>query len=199
MNRQEGLELVMVSICFLVSRKRLARVLIKIYLFEEFGKSVNFILNFTFDNLWHSASAEFETQLQSDLFTKLSWTHIRHLLRVSDSAARDWYITEATSNSWSVRILDRNIATQYYQRRLASQIQEPVIEEMEKASSLFQKDTFEFVKNPSMLEFLNLPREVGLTESNIETAIINNLHQFLLELGKGFAFVERQKLIRTET
>jgi predicted nuclease of restriction endonuclease-like (RecB) superfamily len=169
-----------------------------------------FYLTFPFENLWHpvsaesapekwhSVSAEFENELQSALFTKLSWTHIRHLLRVTDPEAREWYIKESVSNVWSVRTLDRNISTQYFQRLLASQVKAPVVQEMEEKSANHQKNKLEFIKNPAMLEFLNIPRQASLTESKIESAIIDNLHHFLLELGKGFAFVERQKLIRTE-
>jgi predicted nuclease of restriction endonuclease-like (RecB) superfamily len=148
---------------------------------------------------WHLVSAEFKNDIQRMLFTKLSWTHIRHLLRVSDPTAREWYIKEAADCNWSTRTLDRNIASQYYQRLLASQVKRPVVEEMEKKTVSFQNEKLEFIKNPSMLEFLNLPTGASLTESKIEAAIIDNLHHFLLELGKGFAFVERQKLIRTQT
>lgn len=132
------------------------------------------------------------------LFTKLSWTHIRHLLRVADPAAREYYIRETAANAWSTRTLDRNISTQYYQRLLASQVKEPVIQEMKEKTAPLQNERLEFIKNPSVLEFLNLPTQPSFTETQIETAIIENLHHFLLELGKGFAFVERQKLIRTE-
>jgi predicted nuclease of restriction endonuclease-like (RecB) superfamily len=112
--------------------------------------------------------------------------------------AREYYIKETAANAWSVRTLDRNIASQYYQRLLASQVKEPVVQEMEAKTAVFQKNKLEFIKNPSVLEFLNLPMHSSMTESKIETAIIDNLHHFLLELGKGFAFVERQKLIRTD-
>lgn len=145
-----------------------------------------------------AASPESEREILRVLFTRLSWTHIRHLLRVSDPSAREYYIRETAANAWSTRTLDRNISTQYYQRLLASQVKEPVVREMEEKTATFQNEKLEFIKNPSVLEFLNLPTQIGLTESKIETAIINNLHHFLLELGKGFAFVERQKLIRTE-
>ena len=147
---------------------------------------------------WDSVSPELKNGLSKIVFTKLSWTHIRHLLRVSNPVARDWYIKETAANNWATRTLERNIATQYYQRLLSSQLKEPVIKEMKEKTAGFQNEKLEFIKNPSVLEFLNLPRHSGLTESKIETAIINNLHKFLLELGKGFAFVERQKLIRTE-
>ncbi|MDT8392119.1 MAG: PDDEXK nuclease domain-containing protein [Lentisphaeria bacterium] len=129
----------------------------------------------------------------------LSWSHFKAIMRVSDPAAREYYIREAAANQWSVRTLDRNIATQYFQRLLASQVKEPVIREMEEKTAPFRKEKLEFIKNPSVLEFLNLPSHPSFTETQIETAIIDNLHQFLLELGRGFAFVERQKLIRTET
>ena len=145
-----------------------------------------------------AVSPKLKNGLQNIIFTKLSWTHIRHLLRVSDPVARDWYIKETADNNWSTRTLERNIATQYYQRLLSSQIKEPVVAEMKEKTAGFQNEKLEFIKNPSVLEFLNLPGQSGLTESKIETAIIDNLHHFLLELGKGFAFVERQKLIRTE-
>lgn len=133
------------------------------------------------------------------VFSRLSWTHIRHLLRVSDSDARSYYINETVENSWSTRTLDRNIASQYYQRLLASQVKEPVVREMEEKTAVLQNEKLDFIKNPSVLEFLNLPAQTSFTETQIETAIIDNLHHFLLELGKGYAFVERQKLIRTET
>lgn len=145
-----------------------------------------------------AVNPESERNVLRILFTRLSWTHIRHLLRVSDPAAREYYIREAAANAWSTRTLDRNISTQYYQRLLASQVKEPVVREMEEKTASLQRDKLEFIKNPTVLEFLNLPVQAGLTESKIETAIINNLRNFLLELGKGFAFVERQKLIRTE-
>jgi predicted nuclease of restriction endonuclease-like (RecB) superfamily len=132
------------------------------------------------------------------LFTRLSWTHIRHLLRVSDSKARDYYIKETAENNWSTRTLERNISSQYYERLLASQVKEPVIAEMKEKTAAFQQNKYEFIKNPSVLEFLNLPGNLSHTESQIEKAIIDNLQHFLLELGKGYAFVERQKLIRTD-
>jgi predicted nuclease of restriction endonuclease-like (RecB) superfamily len=169
-----------------------------------------FYLTFPFKNLWHSQgagtanekwhslSAEFDNELQYNLFTRLSWSHIRQLLRLSDENARAWYIKESAENNWKVRTLERNISSQYYQRLLSSQIKEPVIEEMKEKTARFQQDKYEFIKNPSVLEFLNLPRNLSHTENQLEKAIISNLQQFLLELGKGYAFVERQKLIRTE-
>ena len=129
---------------------------------------------------------------------RLSWTHYRTIMRVDSEAARRWYLREAAENQWSSRTLDRNIATQYYERLLMSQKKEPVVQEMREKTIDYQRDKFEFIKNPAVLEFLNLPNNLGYTESSLEKAIIDNLQQFILELGKGYAFVERQKLIRTE-
>jgi predicted nuclease of restriction endonuclease-like (RecB) superfamily len=133
------------------------------------------------------------------LSVKLSWSHFERLIRVENEQARNYYLKEAAKQNWSVRTLDRNISTQYYHRLLSSQIKEPVIMEMQEKSKDLQADKFEFIKNPSVLEFLNLPSNIGYTERELEKALIDNLQKFLLELGKGYAFVEHQQLIRTET
>lgn len=99
---------------------------------------------------------------------------------------------------WSVRTLDRNINTQYYERMLLSQVKEPVEQEMKEKTADFQRDKLEFIKNPTVLEFLGLPSNKGYQEKDLEQAILDNLSEFLLEMGKGFAFVARQQLIRTE-
>ncbi len=119
-------------------------------------------------------------------------------MRLPDEKARFFYLKETSENNWSVRTLDRNISTLYYERLLASQIMEPVKEEMDKKTFQFQNDRLEFIKNPSVMEFLNLPNNMGYTELQLEEALISNLQKFILELGKGYAFVERQQLIRTE-
>jgi len=129
----------------------------------------------------------------------LSWTHYERLIRIENKEERDWYMKEAAQQSWSYRTLDRNISTLYYRRLLSSQIKEPVVQEMTEKTKGFQQDKFEFIKNPAVLEFLGLPNNAGYTESLLEQAIINDMQKFLLELGKGFAFVDRQQLIRTET
>jgi predicted nuclease of restriction endonuclease-like (RecB) superfamily len=121
-------------------------------------------------------------------------------MRVVDPKARAWYLREAAGQSWDVRTLDRNISTQYYERLLLSQIKKTsVIREMKIKTGKFQKNKLEFIKNPSIFEFLGLPGNTGYSEAVIEEAIINHLQLFILELGKGFAFVERQQLVRTET
>jgi predicted nuclease of restriction endonuclease-like (RecB) superfamily len=106
---------------------------------------------------------------------------------------------EAAAQMWSYRTLDRNISTQYYERLLLSQVKDGVEKEMKQKTAVFQSDKLEFIKNPTVLEFLGLKNNKGYSESDLETAILNNLQNFLMELGKGFAFVERQQLIRTET
>lgn len=136
--------------------------------------------------------------IQHTVCAKLSWSHIRIIMRVVSKEAQAYYLHEAAVNMWSVRTLDRNISTQYYERLLLSQIKEPVINEMVEKSQKSQQDKLEFIKNPSVLEFLNLPNNIGYTEVELEKAIINHLQMFLLELGKGYAFVTRQQLIRTE-
>ena len=128
----------------------------------------------------------------------LSWTHYRYLLRVEDKDARDWYAKEAFEQTWTSRTLHRNISSQYYFRLIASQNKKPVIEEMEKLTSPLQLDKHEFIRNPIIAEFLGLPQNAVLKESKLEAAILSNLQTFMMELGKGFAFVARQQLIRTE-
>jgi predicted nuclease of restriction endonuclease-like (RecB) superfamily len=128
----------------------------------------------------------------------LSWTHYERLMRVTNRKARDWYMKEASEQMWSYRTLERNINTQYYERLLMSQVKGGVVEEMKQKTSFFQSDKLEFIKNPTVLEFLGLPSNKGYSEKDLETAILDNLQKFLIELGKGFAFVARQQLIRTE-
>ena len=130
---------------------------------------------------------------------KLSWSHIRLIMRVESTQARDYYLQETAEQHWSVRTLERNINTLYYQRLLASQRKDIVVEEMQQKTAEFQQDPYEFIKNPAVLEFLNIPTHYAYNENDLEKNLINNLQQFLLELGKGFAFVARQKHIRTET
>ncbi|MDR2898400.1 MAG: PDDEXK nuclease domain-containing protein [Spirochaetaceae bacterium] len=129
----------------------------------------------------------------------LSWSHYERLLRVKDEKARKWYSQEAVKQMWSYRTLDRNIATLYYHRMLSSQETEQIEQEMKVNTAAFQQDTLEFIKNPTVLEFLGLSANKGYTEGALEQAIIDQMQTFILELGKGFAFVARQQLIRTET
>ena len=144
-------------------------------------------------------SAESDTDIWRTAFAKLSWSHFQRVLKVSDENARIYYLQEAAQNNWTIKTLDRNISTLYYQRLLSSQIKEPVENEMLKNTQAFQNDTLDFIKNPAVLDFLHLPNNLGYTEETLEKALVDNLQKFILELGKGYAFVERQQLIRTET
>lgn len=128
----------------------------------------------------------------------LSWTHYRILLQVEDSAVRNWYAQETYNESWSVRTLQRNISSQYYHRLLQSQVKEPVIEEMKEINKINQNDKLEFIKNPMIVEFLGLSSDPSYTESELESSILSNLQKFLMELGKGYAFVARQQRVHTE-
>jgi predicted nuclease of restriction endonuclease-like (RecB) superfamily len=140
-----------------------------------------------------------EQEILHTLCAQLSWSHIRLIMRVESKDAQKYYLQESAENHWSVRTLDRNISTLYYHRLLSSQAKESVIEEMQEKTKAFQHEKLEFIKNPAVLEFLGLPNNAGYTESFLEQAIINEMQKFLLEMGKGFAFVDRQQLVRTET
>lgn len=128
----------------------------------------------------------------------LAWTHYRALLRVADDAARNWYMNEAISEGWSSRTLDRNIASQYYYRLLQSQAKEAVRDEMQALTADFQNDKLEFIKNPVVAEFLGLSPNSDFTETKLEASIITHIQKFVMELGKGYAFVARQQHIRTD-
>ncbi len=128
----------------------------------------------------------------------LTWSHYKRLMQVANPEARAWYLKEAAEQMWSYRTLDRNIGSQYYERLLLSQHKENVRTEMQALTQPLGQDKMEFIKNPTVAEFIGLSPNSDFTESDLESAIIANLQKFLLELGKGFSFVARQKLIRTE-
>lgn len=130
--------------------------------------------------------------------TILSWTHYRALIQVHDEEARLWYEKEALQETWSVRTLQRNISTQYYYRLLKARDKNPVINEMRNNTQQWQQDKLEFIKNPVIAEFLGIAEDFSYRESDLEQYIINNLQKFIMELGKGYAFVARQQHIRTE-
>lgn len=130
------------------------------------------------------------------LRSQLTWTHYRLLLKVKDENARSWYIEEAIKNAWSSRQLDRQISTLYYERILSSRDKSLVKAEAEE--NLSQVKPEDFIKDPYVLEFLDLKNYPALRESDLEQALIDKLQEFLLELGRGFCFVARQKLMRYE-
>lgn len=128
---------------------------------------------------------------------KLSWTHYRVLLQVKDEIAREWYENEALRETWSVKALQRNISSQYYYRILKTQDKSAVETEMKELTSEYQAK-LEFIKNPVIAEFLGMKEDTSYLESDLEQCIIDNLQKFLMELGKGYAFVARQQHIHTE-
>ena len=128
----------------------------------------------------------------------LSWTHYRMLLRVPDEDARYWYLREASEEMWSSRTLSRNIGSQFYYRLLQSPKKENVIAEMRALTQPLQQGRDEIVKNPVVAEFLGL-ENTDYTESDLEQAIIDHLQKFIMEMGRGFAYMGRQQLIRTDT
>lgn len=129
--------------------------------------------------------------------SKLSWTHYRILLQIENPKAREWYLQESVEQNWSARALERQIDKLYYERLLASQTKEPVIEEAEKHTNALKNNAKDYLRDPYILDFLNLPYQ-PIVETDLEQALISNLQHFLLELGKGFAFVERQQRIATD-
>lgn len=130
------------------------------------------------------------------LRSQLTWTHYRALLRVEDETARNWYAEECVRSGWSSRQLERQIAALYYERLLASRNKAPVEAE---ARTLTQAIAPEhFIRDPYVLDFLDLKDYPALRESDLEQALIDKLQAFLLELGRGFCFVARQRRMRYE-
>ena len=125
----------------------------------------------------------------------LEWSHFRRVLSVVNPEARLWYLQNASKQMWNVRELDRNICTQYFERRLAAQLP-PNVDDL---PTLVDQEPLEYIKNPVVAEFMGFHKDAIYSESEMEQALINNLEKFILELGRGFAFVERQQHIVTET
>lgn len=134
--------------------------------------------------------------IRDSLRPELTWTHYRHLLRVENQMARDYYVLEAIQQSWNTRTLERNINSQYFERILSTKKNHDQ-KQGEKLTGKISTD--DIIKDPFMLEFLGLESPDAYSETDLETAIINKLQYFLLELGKGYAFVARQYHIRTDT
>jgi predicted nuclease of restriction endonuclease-like (RecB) superfamily len=140
-----------------------------------------------------------DEEIRYTLCSELNWSHFRQLMRIAVPEARLWYAKEAASEGWSVRALDRQISTQFYERLLLSQQKEGVRQEaVEKIAAEAPPDAREFIRDPYVLEFLELSPNPALYETDIEQGLIDRLQQFLLELGKGFAFVSRQKRLQVE-
>ena len=152
------------------------------------------------ENIFHAVSRKSENilnSLHSKSSIRLNWTHYRIILQEKNKEARDWYEQEAVREMWSTRTLQRNVSSQYYHRLLQSQNKDAVRGEMRQLTAPLQ-DKLEYLKNPVVAEFLGFKNNTAYAESDLEQSIIDHLIQFLMELGKGFAFVDRQKHIHTE-
>lgn len=137
-----------------------------------------------------------QTRLQN-----LSWSHIQTIIGEEDEKARDWYLSESSNQMWSVKTLERNISSKYYHRLLASSDKSAVENEMKQLTSSEEYRAIspeDYIKSPYITEFLGLPKVPTYTESELESALITHLQEFIMELGKGFAFVERQQHIVTD-
>ena len=163
---------------------------LSVLLSKEFGKGFSktnlysfYVFYKLYPNIFQTNSGKF-----------LTWSHYSVLVTVFDSKARDWYEKEAFNQGWNYKTLKRNVESQYYYRLLKSQvIDNPKIEESKDYS-----EKLEFIKNPVIFEFLGIPQNEKILENKLESAIISNLKDVLLELGKGFAYVSRQYHIHTE-
>ena len=159
---------------------------------REFGRG------FDATNLRHMRVFYQAFPIRDALRPELSWTHYRTLLKVEEEAPRFWYMEEAAVQGWTTRALERQINTLYYERLLATSERSEVEQEAAGAVAGLQTPR-DFVRDPVMLEFLGLPGVGRLLEADLERALLNNLQAFLLELGRGFAFVGRQYRLSTET
>ncbi|MBD1558037.1 DUF1016 domain-containing protein [Vibrio sp. S9_S30] len=168
---------------------------LSVSLTQEFGKG------FDASNLRNMRLFYLAFPNRDALRHNLSWTHYRTLTRIENEQARHWYMNEAIDQGWSARALDRQIGALYYERLLATQAKQqdiqPVLDEAEQKTSELAVTAKDYLRDPYIFDFLGLPSGT-LQESELEQALIDNLQKFLLELGKGFAFVERQQRISTD-
>ena len=190
---------------------------------KEFGQGFSetqirnfrkFYLTFSGLRIQQTVPAEFRSRLASIQQTmpaessdngiampvQLSWSHYERLIRVADPEARIWYMHEAATQQWDYRTLKRNIDSQYYYRlnQTPEVKRQEVVDEMHRLTADYEKEKSTFVKNPMLVEFLGLKHREAFTESKLEQAILNHLEHFLMEMGKGYALVDRQMHIHTE-
>ena len=168
------------------------------YLIENLAKELtaDFGKGFSVPNLRNFRQFYLAFPIRYALRSELSWTHYRLLMRVENEEARNFYLKEAVECAWSSRQLERQINSFYFQRLLASQNKDVVKQETEQNNTPVSPS--EILKDPYILEFLDLKENKDYLEADLETALINRLQDFLLELGKGFSFVARQQRITTE-
>ncbi len=168
-------------------------------LMEELSKALtaDFGKGFSYANLYNCRQFYLKFPEQEILYTlcrELSWSHLRLIMRVENAKALEYYCNESRAENWTVRQLERNIKSHSYQRLLSSQGEAGQSSEPNSAIN-----TRDFIKDPYVLEFLQLPEQTKVKESKLEQAIIEELKNFLLEMGRGFSFVARQMRISTET
>lgn len=149
---------------------------------------------------WFPIRQPLPDESEIPFYPNVSWLHYERLMRVEDETARMWYLKETARTQWDYRTLQRNISSQYYQRLLQTpkQLRHEVSNEMNHLTADFERDKLSYLKNPVIAEFLGLPQNPVYSESNFETAIIDHLQTFIMELGKGYAFVARQQHIKTD-
>lgn len=155
---------------------------------KEFGKG------FTLTNLKYMRQFYLTFPKSHTLSDQLSWTHYRLLMRVENENARNFYLEESIKENWSTRQLERQITTLFYERILSSKNKNKVAQEIYKLEPQ-RKQPEDIIKDPYVLEFLGLPENMDFLEKNLEQALIDHMQKFLLELGRGFSFVARQKRI----
>jgi predicted nuclease of restriction endonuclease-like (RecB) superfamily len=160
---------------------------------KDFGKG------FTQQNLRNMRQFYNCFPIRSTLCSELSWSHYRLIMRVDNQQARLWYTEESAKANWSVRALERQIGTLYYERIISSKEKQPVIVEATNNTKDLLLTPKDIIKDPYVLEFLDLKQNNAFYENDLESALIEKIQEFLLELGRGFAFVARQKRIKTET
>jgi predicted nuclease of restriction endonuclease-like (RecB) superfamily len=160
---------------------------------KDFGKG------FTQQNLRNMRQFYNCFPIRSTLCSELSWSHYRLIMRVDNPQARLWYSEESVKANWSVRALERQIGTLYFERIISSKEKQPVIVEATNNTKDLLLTPKDIIKDPYVLEFLDLKQNNAFYESDLESALIEKIQEFLLELGRGFAFVARQKRIKTET
>ncbi|HBC85812.1 MAG TPA: DUF1016 domain-containing protein [Lentisphaeria bacterium] len=166
---------------------------------EEFGHGYTEANLKNFRQFYVTFSSSSDCKISYALRSELRWTHYRLLMRVEKPDARNWYMKEAADQNWSTRALERQINSLYYERLLLSHKKTPVKKEAKEKTALLCPAPSDFIRDPYVLEFLGIPDAHPFRESDVEEAIIGKLQSFMLELGRGFAFVARQKRISTET
>ena len=162
---------------------------------QEFGSG------FSAPSLWNYRQFYLCFPILSAVRRELTWTHYKSLLRIENLTAREWYAQEAAEQGWSVRALDRQISTLYYERLLSTQDKAKAQVKDEAAQNINREaapDPRDFIRDPYVLEFLGAAAVPALYEKDLEQGLLDQLQTFLLELGKGFAFVARQKHLRVE-